>query len=238
MTEPDHQSYQYKVTDDQSGTLYSERYDEFYHCRGGALLKAQHIFLGPVLEQDRNHPTLHKRLLEIGFGAGLNFFVTADHYAGKGISLDYTALEHDLLTRDAIEPLAYEQHLQKPEILQTFLDWRDQLGEKPDVDDYIFSNQQGITLRLLIGNAVEIPLQPSYYDWVYLDAFSPAKNPELWTEPFLQKLYDTLKAGGGLSTYCVKGDVRRAIKRVGFDPQKRPGIPGKREVLTAYKPLL
>lgn len=235
MTECDHPTIQYKITDDQSGTLYSERYDEFYHCRGGALLKAQQIFLAPLLEQDEVIPPKQKHILEVGFGAGLNFFVTADHYATLGIPLQYTALEHDLLSRDAIEPLRYEQHLTQPQIIRDFFDWCDTLPKHPEPGLYVFSANPHINLHMQIGNALETSLDTLHYDWVYLDAFSPAKNPELWTEVFLQTLYDVLKPGGGLSTYCVKGDVRRAMKRVGFDPQKRKGIPGKREVLVAYK---
>ncbi|MCB1757929.1 MAG: hypothetical protein KDJ38_20590, partial [Gammaproteobacteria bacterium] len=71
---------------------------------------------------------------------------------------------------------------------------------------------------------------------VYLDAFSPESNPELWRPAFLQTLFRSLLPGGRLVSYCVKGRVRRDLQMTGFDVFKTPGPPGKREVLIAQRP--
>ena len=73
------------------------------------------------------------------------------------------------------------------------------------------------------------------HDAVYLDAFSPDVNPELWTSAFLARLYTVTKPGGRLATYSAKGQVRRDLEAVGFAVEKRPGPPGKREMLVAVK---
>jgi len=237
MTDQGSESVEIKITDDQSYTLYSERYGEFYHCRGGAYLKAKHIFLEPVHELDDTIPAQKRKILEVGFGAGLNFFVTADHYANEGIRLEYTALEHDLLSAELFEQLHYESLLSKPDSVLEFISARKLLPDNPPCGEYEINIHPNIQLRLWIGNATEMLLENEHYDWVYHDPFSPAHNPELWSEAFIQRVSDAMREGGGLSTYSVNGEARRVMKRVGLKPEKRPGIPGKREVLVAKKPF-
>ena len=73
------------------------------------------------------------------------------------------------------------------------------------------------------------------YHAIYLDAFSPATNPECWRADVLARLHDVLIPGGVLVSYCVQGAVRRRLACVGFTVEKRPGPLGKREVLRARK---
>ena len=74
------------------------------------------------------------------------------------------------------------------------------------------------------------------FDIVYYDAFAPAAQPELWTAAMFKKLFAMLHPGGILVTYCSKGDVRRAMTAAGFDVEKLPGPPGKREMLRGTRP--
>ncbi len=73
------------------------------------------------------------------------------------------------------------------------------------------------------------------FDLIYFDAFGPRVQPELWTEEMFKKMYSSLAPGGVLVTYSSKGDVRRAMMASGFDVQKIPGPPGKREMVRALK---
>ena len=74
-----------------------------------------------------------------------------------------------------------------------------------------------------------------YYDLIYFDAFSPEKQPELWTEKNFKKLYDNLNYNGILITYCAKGLIKRTLKKVGFKIYSFPGPKGKREITQARK---
>ncbi|MBE0651396.1 MAG: SAM-dependent methyltransferase, partial [Bacteroidales bacterium] len=76
---------------------------------------------------------------------------------------------------------------------------------------------------------------PQKYDVVFFDAFSPESQPEMWTSEGFQKLYSALKMGGVLTTYSCKGSVKRLLKDCGFQIEKIPGPPGKREFLRAIK---
>ena len=76
------------------------------------------------------------------------------------------------------------------------------------------------------------------YDLIYFDAFGARVQPELWTESIFQLMFDALRQEGTLVTYSAKGSVRRAMLAVGFQVERLPGPPGKREMLRALKPIL
>ena len=223
-------------TADGSRTLYSDSYEQTMHSHRGALTESRHVFLegaGVAARLGRGDPT---RVLEIGFGTGLNFFVTADLALTTHAPLDYVALERDLLSSQVVRELEYERGLEHKHLLQKFFRARDDLPEPPPAGRYAFHLAERVGLELRLGNATDVRLEPGQYDAVYLDAFSPDANPELWTEDFLERLYHALIPGGTLSSYCVKGAVRRRLQALGFTVQKRPGPPGgKREMLVATR---
>ena len=78
-------------------------------------------------------------------------------------------------------------------------------------------------------------LPEDFFDLVYFDAFSPDSQPELWTEDIFQKIFLSMGADSVLTTYSCKGIVKRALKSAGFQIEKLPGPPGKREFLRAEK---
>ena len=70
---------------------------------------------------------------------------------------------------------------------------------------------------------------------VYFDAFGPNTQPEMWLPSQLQRCYDALEEGGIFVTYCAKGQVRRDLVSCGFEVERLPGPPGKREMLRGRK---
>lgn len=73
------------------------------------------------------------------------------------------------------------------------------------------------------------------FDLIYFDAFGARVQPDLWTEEIFKIMHKALKINGVLVTYSAKGSVRRAMQSVGFDVERLPGPPGKREMLRATK---
>jgi tRNA U34 5-methylaminomethyl-2-thiouridine-forming methyltransferase MnmC len=115
------------------------------------------------------------------------------------------------------------------------LTFRDSLPDEVSDGQYGFEKDM-VRLELLIGEATTQTLDSNVFDAIYQDAFSPDANPELWSEDFFAKLYNALKPSGKLTTYSVKGEVRRTLQKAGFTVEKRPGPPsGKREMLLANK---
>lgn len=220
-------------TGDTSNTLYSERYKQTYHSRFGALTESMHVFLHGAHVSTRLSAQLPTRVLEIGFGLGLNCLLSADCAQNHQTPLHYTGIEHDPITGTQLHTLDYQHLLRRPDLandLATLLDNPDQpadLGDHTIVELHV---ENATSERLLQSLAMKPP-----YDAIYLDAFSPEHNAECWTLSFLSHLHALLAPTGLLATYCVKGAVRRNLQTAGFTVEKYPGPIGKREVLRAFK---
>ena len=217
-------------TGDGSLTLHSERYGETYHSINGATTESRHVFLDASGVTQRLKRQQATRVLEIGFGLGLNFLLTADLALQHGSPLDYHAVEHDPAVLQAITSLQYEQHLKNPDLLECLVAGLDDARHQQDIH---ISMGPGVSLTLHHADAVRDELPPGSFNALYLDAFSPDTNPECWTEAFFIKLHSPIATGGVLTTYSAKGSVRRALIAVGFAVKKLAGPPGKREMLHA-----
>jgi tRNA U34 5-methylaminomethyl-2-thiouridine-forming methyltransferase MnmC len=226
-------------TADGSKTLHSERYAQTFHSDKGAVTESKHVFLESSEVAPKLRAGERVRVLEVGFGTGLNFFLTADVALKYQTRLNYITLEQTLLPADLVRQLGYEEYLENKAVLESYVQFREFLSD--EVANYGFEFKT-VRLELLMGEATTSILNTnllgaSLFDAIYQDAFSPDANPELWSENFFAQLYALLKSNGKLTTYSVKGDVRRALQKVGFKVEKRPGPPGgKREMLVAIKP--
>lgn len=225
-----------EATADGSQTLYSERYAQTFHSDKGAITESKHVFLAASGVTERLERSLKTTILEVGFGTGLNFFLTADLALQNKAELSFVSLEQSLLPSHTVKDLNYQAALKFPELLEAYISFRNSLAETPEQGRYIFSYEK-VRLELLLGEATEQDLGENRFDAVYQDAFSPDANPELWSEAFFTQCFQALKIDGKLTTYSVKGDVRRRLQALGFRVEKLPGpVGGKREMLRAIKP--
>ena len=212
---------------DHAANLYSVRFGEHYGSRHGAAQQARRVFVegGGVLEHDS------PRVLEIGFGLGLNWRTTLENLPRRplgGSLLNYRALEAYPLSAAELGGVAPgETH----PLWSALLDQWDAavLAGHLDLDHGLQR------LRVDFTDATTAPLPPAWAHAVYLDGFSPLKNPELWTPEFLARLACSLAPGGRLATYSAAGAVRRGLAAAGLTVQRRHGLVGKREFLVAQK---
>ncbi|ASJ74526.1 tRNA (5-methylaminomethyl-2-thiouridine)(34)-methyltransferase MnmD [Granulosicoccus antarcticus] len=218
------------TTGDGSHTICSERYGETYHSINGAITESRHVFLEAAGVSQRLAQQQPTRVLEIGFGLGLNFLLTADLALQHGAALDYHAYEHDPSVLLTIASLNYVDWLTDPQVLDKLLSG---LADSKQQTQTHICVGQNVTLTLHQADAVQEPLPPGSFDALYLDAFSPDTNPECWTMSFFAKLLASTTPGGMLTTYSAKGSVRRALIAAGFGVKKMAGPPGKREMLHA-----
>lgn len=217
-------------TEDGSNTLYSERFQQTYHSVHGASTETRHVFLQASGTARRLRNGIATSVLEIGFGLGLNFLLTADMAKSCRVPLWYTAFEFDLISADQFDQLTYSSQLQHPQLCTVA---RNCISSTASVHR---ERLDQIQLELFRQDVSSARLPPDHFDVLYLDAFSPASNPECWTEAAFQNYYLTLKPGGVLSTYSAQGTARRRMLAAGFTVEKQPGPPGKREMLIAAKP--
>lgn len=218
---------------DGSRSLRSQRYGEPYRSRHGARNESWHVFVagsGVAARLAAGQPTT---VLELGLGTARNLGASAAVALAFGTPLRYVACEHDLLPADAWasqEPDALGPPRFRDALLAARRGWATSEGRRHTL------RVGPVQLEVQLGDAREAAW-PVALDAVYLDAFSPAVNPELWTEVVLQRVAASLAAGGSVVSYCVQGRVRRRLVAAGLEVERRPGPPGgKREVLWAQRP--
>lgn len=219
-------------TPDGIPTLWSDRFGQTYGSRHGALTEALHVFLEASGVGERLRAGVATRVLEVGFGTGLNFWVTAREALHHNTALHYNALEFEPLPRATFEAMALPARLGLPGSLA-----HDFLNAYPSTQQDTFSfSRDGLRCEIHVQDATTFVYPAQTYHAVYLDAFSPEANPALWTVEFLSRLKHALVPGGRLTTYSAKGSVRRALRDAGFLVEKVPGPPRKREMLRGTAP--
>ena len=209
-------------TADGSATLYVEELDEHYHSVKGALTESEHIYRDCAFLHRSNGTPM--RLLEIGFGTGLNAVVTA-MVADADHPVHYISLEKYPVEAQLLTTLGYAKQVDNT-LLQAIhnAEWN-----KPAAITPYF------TLEKRQADYLADPL-PDSIDIVYFDAFAPEKQPEMWSEEAFARLYNALAPQAVLTTYCAKGHIRRLLSSLGLTVERLAGpIGGKREILRASK---
>ena len=207
-------------------TLYNETLDETYHSRYGAIAESIHVFVEAGLARQLNSDI---RILEIGFGTGLNALLSLLYALQHNISLQYDCLETEPLPYSLIGQLNYAEQLHQPDAQEWFtklhkLQWDRKLA----VNEHFNLHKMKMSLH-------EAQLEEEQYDLVYFDAFAPNKQADMWTLEVFRKLYASMKNGGILCTYSAAGIVKRALRSAGFKTEHPAGPHGKREMSIAFK---
>jgi tRNA U34 5-methylaminomethyl-2-thiouridine-forming methyltransferase MnmC len=226
------------ITADGSSTIHLPQWDEQYHSKHGAIQEAYHVFIKHGLHYfcnsnvndselvSKSHQNIS--ILEIGFGTGLNAFITLLEAEKVGINIDYVGVEGYPVEMNEIRQLNYPTQL-KVDTNETLFKTMHEVSWE---EQHAISNNFLLTKQNRFFSEIE---EKSIYNIIYFDAFGARVQPELWTETIFKKMFDALKENGVLVTYAAKGSVRRAMQAVGFKVEKLPGPPGKREMLRATK---
>lgn len=218
------------TTSDGSKTIQIEDWNEQYHSIHGAINEANHVFIKHGLHFFYNEFLKERKdisILEIGFGTGLNAFLTAIQAEKMGFNVDYTGVEAFPVVKEEYEQLNYAKSISESHshLFQKLHD------VKWEVLSLITSNFHLEKRQQFFLDMHDV----NTYDIIYFDAFGARLQPELWTETMFSLMFKALKKEGVLVTYSAKGSVRRAMQQVGFIVERLPGPPGKREMLRALK---
>ena len=211
------------ITNDGSHSIFNPIINESYHSKNGAIIEAMHIFI------QNGFLSLKKKninILEIGFGSGLNTLLTYLQAEDKLITTNYHTIERYPLKNQILKQLNYAKliGIDKKKFLAIHkCNWQ----KENKISDYFKLTKNHIAIEKYNTNIK--------FDIIYFDAFSPEKQPELWTKKIFQKMYYFLKNNGTLITYCAKGVVKRTMKEVGFQINVLKGPPGKREITQGKK---
>jgi tRNA U34 5-methylaminomethyl-2-thiouridine-forming methyltransferase MnmC len=232
MQAPSSAHLQLVTTADGSKTVYNELVGENYHSRHGAVQESKHVFVKSGLEyylQNSSAGNSAVSILEVGFGTGLNFLLTADMCLRQQINLHYTGIEAYPLSNDLITQTGYEQYIAAPL-------WSAFANKYPSLSIGLVEVSNHIQLQLAVTPLADFS-STDKYDIIYFDAFAAIRQPEMWSNNAIEHTLSFLKPGGVFVTYAITGNLKRIIKSLGLKVEKAQGAPGKREMLRAVRAL-
>ncbi|MFC4874120.1 tRNA (5-methylaminomethyl-2-thiouridine)(34)-methyltransferase MnmD [Negadavirga shengliensis] len=218
------------ITEDGSHSVYLPEINESYHSTHGAYRESIHVFLLYGLEAwyARNRGKFPIRVFEVGFGTGLNAWLTLIWAEQNQVPVLYHTIEPYPLPKEIYSQLNFTQ---LDETLTPYtpyfqrlhqLDW----DQGVPVTDYFNIKKEKTTLE-----------QVSLYhaDVVYFDAFSPKKQPDLWNKNMLEKTVDAMNPGAAFVTYCAAGHLKKNLQELSLTLDQVPGPPGKKEMTRGWK---
>lgn len=230
-------------TADGSVTVAVKGADITYHSVHGAIRESQHVFIEAGYRHwlaSAGQPAAGLRILEMGFGTGLNALLTLIESQERQLPAVYETIEAYPLEAGLLPQLNYCRQLNRPELQPLFeqlhsLPWNREIAVTP----FFTLHKHAMQLAAFFQLAEKYRQPPASasgpFHLIYFDAFDPNAQPELWTTEIFRQLFRLLHPGGLLTTYCSKGAVRRAMQAAGFIVEKIPGPPGKREIVRAQR---
>lgn len=215
-------------SDDGSDTLISSQFGVSYHSTHGALQESITVFLAAGLHYARHNFISNIKVLEMGFGTGLNSLLTLIEAEKYRCPIEYSTLEAYPISPEEADSLNYLKLLKCTSLSKHF-----RLMHTSESNCEIKMNEYFTFKKHL--RKIEDFNPSNKYNVVYYDAFAPTTQPELWNEAMMKRIYDMLEDNAVFVSYCAKGSFKRALKAAGFILQSLPGPPGKREMTRALK---
>lgn len=210
------------MTEDGSHTLYVPELDEHYHSSFGAIQESYHIYIQNAFNQIKKDDV---KILEVGFGTGLNCLLTAIEAKKNYRSFSYYAVEKYPLSKEEIAQINYGKLLDKQELFMQIHTKEWTFKDRWEIGFTVYKKEEDIRNYW----------HTDRYDLIYFDAFAPEVQPELWTVELFSELYRKLNKNGIFITYSSKGTVKQALREAGFYVQRLPGPKGKRHIIRATK---
>jgi len=212
------------TTGDGSHTIYVPGINDHYHSVYGAVQESEYIFIRNGFDICMADPVT---IFEVGFGTGLNALLTATRSTQATRRVLYTSIEKYPLDKEIILSLNHHLYAGRDGEKIRKLIHQAEMDTMTKISNYF-------SIRKLSGDIITDELN-SKFDLIYFDAFGPDKQPEMWSLSIFEKISGITKPGGILVTYSAKGEVKRNLRRVGFDVSVVPGPPGKRHMMRAIK---
>lgn len=210
---------------DGSTTIHIEEWDECYHSKHGAIQEAEHVFIKNGLSLFKNKSIA---ILEIGFGTGLNAFITYLESSKMNQIIHYEGVEAYPISAQELASMNYVKELNAESNRAVY----EKMHQCKWEEEALLGEQFTLIKRKQFFHEIE---DVNCFDLIYFDAFGYRVQPELWSTAIFKKMYDALTPNGVLVTYAARGVVKRSMIEVGFTVEKLAGPPGKREMFRAIK---
>lgn len=217
------------VTEDGSHTIFVPELNETYHSIHGAIQESTHVYiergLHYLVQRDQVKCI---RIFELGFGTGLNAFLSAKYATDNGLLVEFESIEAFPLDQEVLLHLNYPNQIASSNYNNFF----QKIHEAPwDQNNVVSSNFNLIKKHTTIQGYHT----SAKFDICFFDAFAPSKQAEMWEYPILEKIASLLSTKGIFVTYCAKGQLKRDLKALGFEVESLSGPPGKLQMIRATK---
>ena len=213
-----------RLTADGSPTLYVPELDETYHSMHGSLQEANHVFIQNGLAFS-SADSKKIRILEVGFGTGLNALLSAQFALENQINIEYVGLEAYPVEEEIWKEMNYHDDAEVKAFYSDMMALP--FGETHAFDTHFTLYKASFHIQEWSSS--------KKFDLIYYDAFGPRAQAEMWYKSIFEKLFGMMNEGGVLVTYCAQGQFKRDLKALGFTVDALPGPPGKREMTRAIK---
>ena len=213
------------ITKDGSTTIFFPEINETYHSKFGAIQESYHVFVDSGLHQKKKGAI---SILEVGFGTGLNAFITFLDAEKSKQNIDYIGVEAFPISNDEIQQLNFVDILNAQKYKSVFEAMHSSVWNEKIAITENFT----LTKRKQFFQEID---DKNTFDIIYFDAFGFRIEPELWSKIIFEKMFTALKKGGILVTYACRSSIKNDMIDLGFKVEKLPGAYGKREMLRATK---
>lgn len=215
-------------TADGSHSLYLRDMNETYHSTHGALTESRYVFLKQGVEFFLDQKEVKSlKILEIGFGTGLNALMMLDFAKQRpGLNILFDTVEPFPLSEEIYKQLNFAKlfdHVEHEDLIQ--------LHHTQEESVLAMENFKFLK-RLTRVQGIDLA---SDYDIIFFDAFAPSKQSEMWEFEVIDKMHSALSSGGVLATYCAQGQFKRNMRDAGFEIETLDGPPGKKEMVRGKK---
>lgn len=207
-----------ELTGDGSASLRHPLTGDLYHSDRGAVGEALHVYIGAGFNAFAGR---HVRILEAGFGTGLNAWLTLREAARQQRTVTYHTVELYPIAPATAAALGYTDD---PLFMRLHTaPW----GASVRITEHFELRKTAVDLLSTEFDAI--------FDLIYFDAFAPSSQPQLWSPAIFRCLFRQLAPEGLLVTYSACGEVKRAMRAAGFRVERLPGALGKHHMLRATK---
>ncbi len=214
-------------TKDGSKSVFSKKFDSSFHSWYGAVTESKHVFIGNGLAYKHMQGTNPIKVLEIGYGTGLNAILSGVYALENDVEVIYSGLDKYEIPRELVLELNYSTFFDP-----SYAEFIKNINDVPF--DAAIKLNDNFTLIKSLGSLKDTALRQNY-DVIYFDAFSPRQVPYMWTIEVFKQMFTALNPGGILVTFCAQGQFKRDLREAGFEVETLAGAPGKREMTRGTK---
>ncbi len=228
----------YKIieTEDQTKTLWSEFFNEACHNLSGAYEETLYNYIQGCNIPSQINSTSDVHLLDVGFGLGIGlkayFEAIVDQVKNETMqSFTYTSIELDEdLFLWSVKNTFPDQVFEKKVLDQSLIVYESffRINEELNLKAVIFIGDGRMTLK----EAKLKNLLPNFTA-IFQDAFSPKKNPTLWTTEWFLECKTMSSIDVQLSTYSSSVRVRKSLLASGWSISNEKGFASKRTMTKA-----